>query len=214
MTAMKERDERPHTSHWGPFFARVEDGRVEVRAHPEDPDPSPLLASIPDAARHPARIARPMARQGWLERGPGPDSRRGADRLVPISWDEALDRVAAELRRVYDAHGAEAVFGGSYGWSSAGRFHHAQSQVHRFLNQLGGYIRSVNSYSAGTAAVILPHILGPMVEYGRASFHWKDLAATTDLVVAFGGMATKNSTVGSGGVSRHVARAHMAAAAQ
>ena len=48
------------------------------------------------------------------------------------------------------------------GWASAGRFHHAQSQIHRFLNTaLGGYVRSVNSYSSGAATVILPHILGP-----------------------------------------------------
>jgi len=34
-----------------------------------------------------------------------------------------------------------------YGWASAGRFHHSQSQLHRFLNQLGGYTYSVQSYS-------------------------------------------------------------------
>ena len=45
--------------------------------------------------------------------------------------------------------------------SSAGRFHHAQGQVHRFLNSLGGYTRSVNSYSAGATEVILPHVIGP-----------------------------------------------------
>ena len=51
-----------------------------------------------------------------------------------------------------DNHGPGAVFGGSYGWSSAGRFHHAQSQVHRFLNiAMGGYVKSVNSYSSGAA---------------------------------------------------------------
>jgi hypothetical protein len=34
--------------------------------------------------------------------------------------------------------------------------HHAQSQLHRFLNCLGGYVRHVNSYSLGTSAVLLP----------------------------------------------------------
>jgi hypothetical protein len=29
-------------------------------------------------------------------------------------------------------------YGGSYGWASAGRFHHAQSQLHRFLQKFGG----------------------------------------------------------------------------
>ncbi len=52
------------------------------------------------------------------------------------------------------------MFGGSYGWASAGRFHHAQSQLHRFLNCLGGYVRSVNNYSFGASSVLLPHVVG------------------------------------------------------
>ncbi|MGE0716061.1 MAG: molybdopterin-dependent oxidoreductase, partial [Alphaproteobacteria bacterium] len=202
----------PHSSHWGAFTAERRGDELTITPHPADPDPSPLLRNIAASARHKARIARPMARRGWLERGPGPDSRRGADELVPIGWDEALDRVAAEVDRVYRDHGAEAVFGGSYGWASAGRFHHAQSQIHRFFNMLGGYVRSVNSYSAGAAAVILPRVLGPFVEYARRNLLWSDLAEHTELVVSFGGMAVKNATVGGGGNSRHVARSAMAAA--
>lgn len=201
-----------HSSHWGAFTAWKTGDGVAVAPHPADPDPSPLLANIPQSARHPVRIARPMVRRGWLERGPGPDPMRGRDELVAVSWDEVLDRIAAELTRVYDGPGPEAVFGGSYGWSSAGRFHHAQSQVHRFLNLLGGYIRSVNSYSAGAAAVILPRVLGNFVDYARRSFAWSHLETETDLVVAFGGMAIKNAGVGGGGTSRHLARGHMAAA--
>ena len=53
-----------------------------------------------------------------------------------MSWDELTELLAGELRRVVDTHGNEAIYGGSYGWASAGRFHHAQSQVHRFLNSL------------------------------------------------------------------------------
>jgi biotin/methionine sulfoxide reductase len=48
-------------------------------------------------------------------------------------------------------HGNGAIYGGSYGWSIAGRFHHAQSQVHRFLNAAGGYVASFASYSTGCA---------------------------------------------------------------
>ncbi|WP_163823406.1 molybdopterin-dependent oxidoreductase, partial [Proteus mirabilis] len=76
----------------------------------------------------------------------GKDDRRGRDEFVPMEWGEVLDLLAKELARVRDTHGIGAIFGGSYGWSSAGRFHHAQSQIHRFLNTaLGGYVRSVNS---------------------------------------------------------------------
>ncbi|CCF18290.1 Trimethylamine-N-oxide reductase (Cytochrome c) [Pseudorhizobium banfieldiae] len=111
-------------------------------------------------------------------------------------------------------HGAEGVFGGSYGWSSAGRFHHAQSQIHRFLNiALGGYVRSVNSYSAGASAVILPWILGPFEAMSRNNVTWSQIEAETDVVLAFGGMALKNSNVASGGVTTHIERGAMARAA-
>ncbi|MEO9188837.1 MAG: molybdopterin-dependent oxidoreductase, partial [Acetobacteraceae bacterium] len=193
----------PHSSHWGAFSAWEEGGRLNVTPHPDDPDPSPLLRNIPDAARHAARIARPMVRRGWLERGPGPDKARGRDDFVAMAWNEVLDRLAAELARVRTKHGPESIYGGSYGWSSAGRFHHAQSQVHRFLNALGGYVRSVNTYSAGAAAVILPRVLGGFEPLVRRNVSWDMIERHTDLVVAFGGMAIKNSSVSGGGASRH-----------
>jgi biotin/methionine sulfoxide reductase len=203
----------PHSSHWGVFSAGWRDGRLVVEPHPGDPDPNLLLQNFPEAIRHRARIARPMVRRGWLERGPGPSDRRGRDEFVEMSWDEVLDRLAAELARVRDTHGPGAVFGGSYGWSSAGRFHHAQSQVHRFLNlALGGYVRSVNSYSAGASMVILPHFLGPMEAVAKRNVTWDQIAQHSEIVVAFGGMALKNSMVASGGVSAHVERQAMQAA--
>ncbi|MDQ4060999.1 MAG: molybdopterin-dependent oxidoreductase, partial [Pseudomonadota bacterium] len=131
----------PHSSHWGAFHAEVRDGRVVgVRPFEKDPDPSPIIRSIPDALYDSSRIAQPMVRKSWLETGPGrARERRGADAFVPVDWDRALDLVAAELRRVKERHGNEAIFAGSYGWSSAGRFHHARTQLHRFLNGFGGF---------------------------------------------------------------------------
>ncbi len=61
-----------------------------------------------------------MVRRGWLENGPGKDKRRGRDTFVAMPWDEVLDRLAAELVRVRDTHGPTAIYGGSYGWASAG----------------------------------------------------------------------------------------------
>src|SRR2546427_1342128 len=131
----------PHSSHWGAFEAEVADGTV-VAIHPyrHDPDPSPLLGNIVDSLRHPARIAQPMIRAGWLDRGPGADERRGAEPFVPVSWTVAMRLLGRELRRVYDQYGGPGVYGGSYGWGSAGRLHHPQSQLHRFLNCLRGFV--------------------------------------------------------------------------
>jgi len=201
---------RPHTSHWGVFSARWSKGRLEVRPHPDDPDPNRIIENFPGALHHRARVAQPMVRRGWLDRGPGPDDRRGRDEFVPLPWDKALDLLGAELCRVRDTHGPGAVFGGSYGWASAGRFHHAQSQIHRFLNTaLGGYVKSVNSYSSGAASVIVPHVLGDYVNLTMNNVSWEQVAEHSQIVVAFGGMALKNSMVAGGSVSRHVERGAM-----
>ena len=202
----------PHSSHWGAFSVVVRDSGVEIVPHSRDPHPSPLLGNIPAAVMHRARIARPMVRRGWLEGGPGADRGRGRDEFIPVEWPRALDLVAAELRRVYAAHGPRAVFGGSYGWASAGRFHDAPRQLHRFLNVAGGYVRSVGSYSSGAASVILPHVIAPQEAVAGNNVSWDELVAHSALVLAFGGMALKNNDVGGGGTSEHIAQGRLRAA--
>jgi biotin/methionine sulfoxide reductase len=209
----REREFRPHSSHWGAFSAAATADGVEIRDLGGDPAPSSILDNVRAAPHHPARLGQPMVRKGWLEGGPGPSERRGREPFVALEWDEALDLLAAELRRVQTEYGAGAVYGGSYGWSSAGRFHHAQSQVHRFLNCAGGYTSSVNTYSAGASAVILPHVLVDGERMQRDWVTWPVIAERTKLIVAFGGIAAKNSQVGAGGASRHVVPEQMRRAA-
>ncbi|MBP2368065.1 molybdopterin-dependent oxidoreductase [Pseudonocardia parietis] len=204
--------EKTHSAHWGVFRARYDGTRLRVRPHPGDPDPSPVLDNVPAAVAHPARVAAPAVRRGWWERGPGRDPERGRDGYLTVSWDAVLDRLAEETRRVRSTYGDQAVYGGSYGWASAGRFHHAQGQLHRFLAVTGGYTRSVNSYSGGAAEVLLPQILGGFDAVTRYAVSWDQVAAHTDTVLAFGGMALKNSAIAAGGVSRHLERGAMRAA--
>ncbi|WP_082478126.1 MULTISPECIES: molybdopterin guanine dinucleotide-containing S/N-oxide reductase [unclassified Rhizobium] len=205
---------KSHSSHWGAFSGRYRDGKLEIRPHPHDPNPSPLLGNLPAIADSPVRIRHPAIRRGWLEGRPGHAKNRGADEFVEVSWEEASDLVARELQRVYGTFGPTAVFGGSYGWASAGRFHHAQSQVHRFLNLLGGYVRSVNTYSSGAAMVIIPHVLGPYDHFERKSVTWDAIERSSELVVAFGGMAIKNADVHGGGNSQHIVRDRLKGASE
>lgn len=200
------------TSHWGAFRVRSHaGGDLEVVPHPADPAPSPLLGNVVSALRHPARVAAPAVRRSWLEHSPGPRTRSADEEFVEVGWDTALDLVAGELDRVRAVHGNEAIFGGSYGWASAGRFHHAQSQLHRFLNTVGGFTSSRNSYSLGTSLVLLPHVAGDAEAVLRRASTWPTIRAETELVVAFGGMPEKNVQVTPGGVTRHTTLGHLRA---
>ena len=203
------------SSHWGTYRARVSNGRVQdLLPFEHDPDPSPIGPGILDVQHGPTRIDTPMIRESWLDGGPGTRTDlRGSDRFVAVSWDEANSRVAEELNRVRNDHGNAAIFGGSYGWASAGRFHHAQSQLHRFLNCIGGYTRSKFTYSFAAAEAMVPHILGSFRAYLETCTSWSSIHAHTRLFVCFGGIPLKNGQIGQGGTGCHIQRAGLAAAA-
>src|SRR5262245_27930919 len=120
-----------HGSHWGAFYPLLRQGRVVgIEPFEHDPSPSLILESIPAGLEHRTRIREPMMRDGWRPGAKG-DRRREGARFTAISWARALDLVASELQRVKADHGNASIFGGSYGWSSAGRFHHARTQLKR-----------------------------------------------------------------------------------
>jgi biotin/methionine sulfoxide reductase len=204
----------PHSAHWGAFSVRWDGQALDLKPYAGDPAPSPILDNFRNALRHKARVQRPMVRKSWLDGADRHARSFDQDAFVAMPWDEVLDILSGDIARVRDAYGPSSVYGGSYGWASAGRFHHAQSQIHRFFNiVLGGYVRSVNSYSAGASAVILPHVMGGFESISRHNVTWDQIAEHTDLVLAFGGMAVKNADVASGGISRHIERPSMQRAA-
>lgn len=204
---MSARQTKVTSSHWGAFKVTTENDRiVGVDPFEADPTPSAIPHSVPAAVHHRTRVARPSFRRGWLDGGPDRGrAERGNDAFVELPWDEALDIVAAELERVRNEHGNSSIFGGSYGWASAGRFHHALSQIHRFLNSIGGYVSSYASYSTAAAQAIIPHVLGMnflKLTYAEQN-SWPMIAEHTELLVMFGGINPKNAQVSMGGVTRH-----------
>jgi biotin/methionine sulfoxide reductase len=206
MSAPRRR--RRTATHWGVYD--VEDGGsgLSLRAPGNDPDPAEISDPLSGSAVAASRILRPMVRKGFLDHGPRrARNRRGSEPFVALDWEPVLDLTASELSRVRTTHGNSAIFGGSYGWASAGRFHHAQSQIHRFLRCFGGYTDSVNTYSMAAAEVILPHVIGQTAaeHYGTLPT-WAELSQATDLVVAFGGLPLRNAQVNPGGVGQHLAR--------
>ncbi len=203
------------TNHWGTYRVETEGGKV-VALHPfeEDVDPSPIGAGIVDVLEGPTRIRQPMVRKSWLDGGPGSAcEKRGHDPFVAVGWEVAEKLVADELNRVRHTFGNEAIFAGSYGWASAGRFHHAPGQLKRFLNCVGGFTKSVNSYSLAAGEVILCHVVGSLKDFIYKATSWTSIIDDTELFVAFGGLPVKNGQIGQGGVGRHRQREAMLQAA-
>ena len=201
----------PVAAHWGNYLVDVDvdkDAIINVRYPGYDPNPSPIGRSLKDA-RHPdCRIPQPMVRAGYLDNPTWHDrTKRGKEAFVPITWDEALDLAADALKSVIAEYGNESIYGGSYGWASAGRFHHALSHIHRFLKLAGGYTASIYTYSAAACEAIMPHLLG--VDLYTISLEgpvWDEIVENKSLVVAIGGMRIENTQVNVGGVGAHFDR--------
>ena len=196
-------------AHWGIY--EIDRGGADpvLRALSADPDPTRIgLDQLAPEVRR-LRIARPAVRRGWLDRRSRDG--RGEEAFVELDWDEVLDLLAGEIGRVRERHGNQAIFAGSYGWASAGRFHHAQSQLRRFYNLIGGYVRSVDSYSLGAGRVVMPHIAADIDTALASHTSWDRLVENCTLFVAFVGVPLKNAQVSSSGAGRHRARAGLTA---
>jgi len=103
-------------------IAHVRDGKViKVEGDPESPISRGTLCSkglsVTQLAYHPDRILHPMRKtaQGWQR----------------ITWDEALDTIAARFKTVIAEHGPESIVVGQ----GTGRDY--ESHLYRFANQLG-----------------------------------------------------------------------------
>ena len=103
--------------------ALVKDGVVISQktddTHPDSPDyPQQRGCARGRSQRHQVfgadRLKYPMKRKNW-EPGGGKKELRGQDEWVRISWEEALDIVASEIKRIKENYGNEGIFlpGGS-----------------------------------------------------------------------------------------------------
>ena len=160
--------------------------------------------ALPDIVDHPTRVRFPAVRESYLEKGVGSNrAGRGAEPFVRVTWDRAIDIVAAELERVKREHGNEAIYAGSYGWASSGRLNHPRTLLKRLLNLHGGFTDHVLDYSRAAAMVIVPHVVGSEEPVGIKLTAWDSIIENAELILSFGGMAPKNFQIDSGGMGVH-----------
>lgn len=188
-------------AHWGSY--QFEEGDAELTPLPDDPLPSRVGRGWQSASLNKnARILAPAVRKGWLDGDKG--AARSNDSFVEVSWEDATLLAAGELTRVRDTYGSEAIFGGSYGWSSTGRFHHAQSQMRRLLALSGGFTSSRETYSHAAAEVLFPYILGLSNGAFQDDMPAMPLVAEhCEVLVSFGGISRRTAQITSSGTSIH-----------
>jgi biotin/methionine sulfoxide reductase len=151
---------------------------------------------------HRLRIDRPYVRAAYMTEARRGTHARGRGGFIPLEWNHAIDLTASELERVKSEYGNQAIYGGSYGWASAGRFHHAPSLLKRFLGLFGGFVDKIGNHSYGAALGIMPHVIG-RADINRLVVPWRAVVEHTELMVMFGGAPAKNMQIDGGGAVLH-----------
>jgi len=87
----------------------------------------------------PNRILYPLKRVDWDPNGERNPQNRGKSGYVRISWDEALEIIVSELKRIHKKYGPHAIFSQSDGHAETAVVHTPHGTSRRLLEILGGY---------------------------------------------------------------------------
>ena len=140
----------------------------------------------------PDRIKKPMKRTG----------KRGEGKWEEISWEEAFDTIASNMKRVKDTYGNEAIWY-HYGSGSTGGNITKRGTWPRLLNTYGGYLGQYGDYSTAQITAAFPYQYGGWM----ASNSLED-AQNSKLQVMFGNnpLETRMSGGGELGVVQKIRR--------
>ncbi|UGS43023.1 Biotin sulfoxide reductase [Pseudocitrobacter corydidari] len=170
-------------AHWGPMLVETDGETVfSSRGALKTSFVNSLQSAVRDQVHSKTRVRYPMVRKGYLASPASPQGVRGQDEFVRVSWDEALDLIHAQHKRIRETYGPSSIFAGSYGWRSNGVLHKAATLLQRYMSLAGGYTGHLGDYSTGAAQAIMPHVVGGNEVYQQQT-SWPLVLEHTDVVV-------------------------------
>ncbi|MBP1707268.1 MAG: molybdopterin oxidoreductase [Chloroflexi bacterium] len=137
----------------------------------------------------PNRILYPMKRVDWNPQGERNPGNRGKSGYIRISWDEAADIIAGELKRIKKTYGPEAVLSQSDGHGEGKNIHLPHGCANKLLALMGGYtlqVRNPDSWEGwvwGAKHVWGTEPLGQMVPDSNAI---PDVVENSELLLFWG----------------------------
>ena len=142
--------------------AHVRDGQiVKISTDPRKwtPEMPPLHACVRgfgqgERVNHPDRLRYPLRRIGP----------RGSGQFERISWDEALDEVARQMRRIRDTYGPAAILDCSR-TGSLSILHNARITAQRLLHMFGGCTELWSNISAEAEVFSVHMTYGAKADY-------------------------------------------------
>ncbi len=121
---------------------------------------------------------------------------RGEAKFQRISWEQAYDTIASELKRIKAAYGNEAIYlhyaTGTLGATVAKSWPPDASPIARLMNCFGGYLRHYGTYSTAQISAAMPYT------YGSGAGNSIDDIENSRLVVFFGNNPCETRMSGGG----------------
>jgi anaerobic selenocysteine-containing dehydrogenase len=137
----------------------------------------------------PNRILYPMKRVDWDPEGDRNTANRGKSGYVRISWDEAAEIVAGELKRIKKEYGPEGVLSQSDGHAEGKNVHIAHGCANKLLALMGGYtlqMRNPDSWEGWAWGAKHAWGMEPVGEMAPAANLIPDIAENSELLLFWG----------------------------
>ena len=137
--------------------AHVQDGKViRITSDDDTPDSAGSLQlrgclkcrGFRAMLDHPDRLRQPLRRVGP----------RGSGQFEPTTWDDALDRIAADMIRIRRQYGSDAFYV-NYATGNSGILSE-RNWMRRLLGLAGGYLAYYGNYSSACTTAATPYTYG------------------------------------------------------
>ncbi|MBE3581542.1 MAG: molybdopterin-dependent oxidoreductase [Thermoanaerobacteraceae bacterium] len=166
--------------------------KIQARGKTLEPTMKSLLSPFnyvyKKRAYSPNRIPYPLKRVDWEPDGERNPQNRGKSKFVRITWDEAAELIAKELKRVCDKYGPTAVLVQGDGHGETKAIHGPHGCQIRLMELLGGYTiqaRQPDSWEGWYWGA--NHVWGQdPVGQGKQTNLVKDISENTQMMVFWG----------------------------
>ena len=152
--------------------------------------PAPWSLAYKKRAYSPNRVKYPLKRVDWDPKGERNPQNRGKSKYVRISWDEAAQIVADEVKRICDAYGPLAILVQGDGHGECKMVHAPHGCSTLLLDKLGGFtqqIRNPDSWEGwywGSKHIWGKGYIGMMAPNDNLV---NDICQNSDMVLVWGG---------------------------
>lgn len=144
---------RPFRYDWKYSNEHINPWKIEARGKvleaPTKTSCGPMGITWKKSIYSPNRILYPIKRVDWDPNGERNPQNRGISGYERISWDQALDIIESEIRRIIDTYGPYAIYAQGDGHGETKMVHGPHGCMFKLLDLLGGFtmqIRNADSW--------------------------------------------------------------------